>query len=318
LLTSVATFSPVLPRIHCNNEWVVMTRIEKAAAMSVSNHLILSPSPGELLSPAGNVPPLSQSCKATPVADSASPTVDTFLRTEAAGETTPPPTKRRRFRRRGPKKSPRVLWKSAFARVLKRVRFQRLHREVMADPFAESDPVSYAEARELFEERSEQIGSLLHEDQVRAAGYRGLIHFGNNRTHEGVGVAAKPHALGHMGGAQLTFANLQEPLAALKRNRVIQGRTASVRNVNNARISAARLEIALKNQEMVYFHLNQFDRPIIDAIIAQDEDYTTDSGFSPVNGSVTAQELYHVYRNWDRFEHNVVFLRNLRPVNKPW
>ncbi len=150
--------------------------------------------------------------------------------------------------------------------------------------------------------------------EVRREGCSGLIHFGNNKTVPGVGVAPKGPAMDLYKGVQLTSGNILGVTEADLRT--MRANVAYVRPVNNAKISCTRLEMALHNHEKIYFHLDMFNHDVIHAIVNQDDSFQIGK-FNPVKNSVTAQELYHVVRNWDRFEGNVVFMRGLRPVVPP-
>ncbi|WP_211826815.1 hypothetical protein [Kistimonas asteriae] len=180
-----------------------------------------------------------------------------------------------------------------------------------------ADAKAFDEMRTYKDEASHDLKATLGRPAMRGRGFHNIIHFGNNSTIKGLGVAAKGPAKDVYGGTELTFANIQQAIRRLDRSPAMRERTNYVRNVNNARISVVRLETALSNNEVIYFHLNLFNRNIIRAIIDQDENYSVGK-FNPVKGSVTAQEFYHIYANWDRFRNNVLFMRNLKPVNKPW
>ncbi|NER88853.1 hypothetical protein [Moorena sp. SIO3A2] len=164
----------------------------------------------------------------------------------------------------------------------------------------------------------------LNEKSVKSKGYKGIIHFGNNNTIkkpgslEPVVVAAKGQAKSVYGGAELNWQNTQAELKILNNTKnEITKKVQYARKVNNAQISLVRLERALANNEVIYFHLNMFNKDIIKAILTQNENYQVDK-FNPVKESVTAQELYHIYKHWDLFQGNVVFFRNLEPVVPPW
>ena len=184
------------------------------------------------------------------------------------------------------------------------------------DAFGE-DAKAFDDMRTYKEEASKDLKGTLGRTAMRERGFHNIIHFGNNSTIKGLGVAAKGPAKDVYGGTELTFANIQQAIRRLDRSPAMRERTNYVRNVNNARISVVRLETALSKNEVIYFHLNLFNRNIIRAIIDQDENYSVGK-FNPVKGSVTAQEFYHIYANWDRFRNNVLFMRNLKPVNRPW
>lgn len=185
--------------------------------------------------------------------------------------------------------------------------------------FEEQDPMTYQDAGNVFKENSGKYQDILSETKAKEVGYTGIIHFGTNTTRQGTaGVAAKPHAKKHYGGTELTWANNQKMLSLIDTDTTIKTATSGVRKgVNNANISIVRLEVALKNGELIYFHLNQFNQEMIQALTQDNPDYQTPSGFKPVM-SVTGQEFIHIHKNWARFSNSVVFLRNLKPVSKPW
>ncbi len=186
-------------------------------------------------------------------------------------------------------------------------------------PFSERDPMTYEEAREVFDTSAQQFRDILSEGKAIKAGFSGIIHFGTNVTRlDTAGIAAKPHAKGRYGGTELTSSNNQAMVTRINKNRQIRLATSQVRpGVNNANISIARLEVALIHKELIYFHLNQFNEDIIKALVEDNPEYTTTSGFTPVK-SVTGQEFIHIYKNWTKFSNSVVFLRNLKPTHKPW
>ena len=187
------------------------------------------------------------------------------------------------------------------------------------NPFSETDPKTYPEAKQIFRENVKTFSPFLSEKTVKKYEFEGIVHFGTNTTRQGTaGVAAKPHAKLFYGGTELTWANNQSMLNLIQKDPKIKLAIKDVRKgVNNANISIARLEYALIKEELIFFHLNQFNRPIIEALVQDNANYKTKSGFKPV-WSVTGQEFIHIYKNWDRFSHSVIFLRNLKPVYKPW
>lgn len=198
---------------------------------------------------------------------------------------------------------------------------------MIRDPFG-ADVVTRAGMGEKLRVATlEGLHRLYGLDEAIREGFRNIIHFGNNTTKEGVGVAAKGSAMKLYGGTELTFANIQDviklinngegnsgPVRAETRELVMNIRY--VRNVNNAKISCARLEYALQRNEKICFHLDMFNHDIITAIRDQDESFHIGK-FYPVKNSVTAQELNHIIQNWDRFGSNVVFMRGLEPVAPP-
>lgn len=198
---------------------------------------------------------------------------------------------------------------------------------MIRDPFG-ADVVTRAEMGEKLRGAAlEGLDRLYGVAEARSEGFRNIIHFGNNTTKEEVGVAAKGFAIKLYGGTQLTFANIQDVIKLINNgagksgpvraeNRELVMNIRYVRNVNNAKISCARLEYALQRNEKICFHLDMFNHDIITAIRDQDESFHIGK-FYPVTKSVTAQELNHIIQNWDRFGSNVVFMRGLEPVAPP-
>jgi len=157
----------------------------------------------------------------------------------------------------------------------------------------------------------------LKEKHMKALFPGGVIHFGNNTSKDGVGKAVKGMAIKVYGGQQLTFANVQEAIKYLDTNPKAKAAAKTARSVNNASASIALLEKCIEDKKVIYFHLNLFSKEIIQAIKDQDENFKI-GVFQPVTKSVTAQELAHIMRFWDKFKDNVIFMRNLTPVSKPW
>jgi hypothetical protein len=175
---------------------------------------------------------------------------------------------------------------------------------------------TFFEAGPIFRKNIKTFKQILSNAQAVHAGFSGIVHFGTNKTIENTaGVVAKPHGLKAYGGAELNWSNTQK-MIKLMEGKEMQAAIKHVRPVNNAPISAVRLEMALEDHELIYFHLNQFTPAIITALIKNDDKYKLGS-FVPVN-SVTGQEFIHIYTNWPRFSASVIFLKNLAPVERPW
>lgn len=147
-----------------------------------------------------------------------------------------------------------------------------------------------------------------------------LFHFGiNTRSKDGV-PPTKGIALRYLGGTELNPALVNCAYLYLKK---IGHKTPKARiGLENTEASVKLLDYLATQKAAICFHLNQMDKDYIRAIVTQNETFSTGfrhgKPFCPVLHSTAAQELYHLYCNWEQFSDYVSFLKNFQRVAPPW
>lgn len=147
-----------------------------------------------------------------------------------------------------------------------------------------------------------------------------VINFGANSS-TATATVFKPLFVRNICGSEFTIEDVTTFQTACGRDYKSAERQYMRVGVKNSGISIQRLEYALEREhKKILFHLDLFDEATIRAIILQDESYAITIGskrIHPVKTFVTAQELYHVIKNWDRFKDSVIFMRGGQAVCPP-